>query len=330
MVRRGGFKVLIITILFLAFLRVSVSEAGTLTVIDKLGRKITVETPVKRAVLIITYELIPALDIWNQVIAVSRWAETSCDLYRAFISLHPEYKKISVGAGVNLNVETILKLHPDLIITWTYHIKTVRFLQEQGLKVFTVYPDSLKELYQLILLHGKLFGKEKRAKFVIKEMQKVFSFIQKRLKGIKKKKKVLYIGSKPTVVLGKIGVTADLIKIAGGINVAEKINRRYITVSSEQILKWNPDVIFIWGSASYNPEFVFKKWSYLKAVKRKQVFKLPHWSTWSPRSALLALFMAKKLYPSIFEDVNFEKFADNFYRKIFKISYNYVKKFEKF
>ncbi|MCD6548567.1 MAG: ABC transporter substrate-binding protein, partial [Thermodesulfobacterium sp.] len=116
----------------------------------------------------------------------------------------------------------------------------------------------------------------------------------------------------------------------GGINPAGFIKQRYADVSIERILLWNPDVIFIWGYAGYTPEWILNnsQWEHIKAVKNKQVYKLPHWSTWSPRVALVALYMAMKIYPEYFKDINFEKIADNFYRKVFGISYKQVKPYE--
>jgi iron complex transport system substrate-binding protein len=65
---------------------------SSLTLTDKLGRTVTIDIPVKRAVVVITYELVPALGIWDQIVGVSRWAEEECDLYRTFVKTKPELK----------------------------------------------------------------------------------------------------------------------------------------------------------------------------------------------------------------------------------------------
>jgi len=58
------------------------------------------------------------------------------------------------------------------------------------------------------------------------------------------------------------------------------------------------------------------------------VYKAPEWSTWSPRLAPIALWMAMKTYPEYFRDINLYKVTDEFYRKVFGISYSKVKKIE--
>jgi len=42
----------------------------------------------------------------------------------------------------------------------------------------------------------------------------------------------------------------------------------------------------------------------------------------------MALYMAIKLYPEQFKDVNFENVADRFYQKVFGISYYKVRQYE--
>lgn len=329
MVCRAYIKILV----FLIFIPwVEVCYASTLTLTDKLGRTVTVNAPVKRAVIVITYELIPALNLWDQVVGVGRWAEENCDVYKAIVKANPIFKRITVGAGSDLNVEVVLKLDPDIVITWMFKPDTIRFLEEKGIKIIGIYPESLSELYQVMRMHGKLFGEEKRTEEVIREMEKIFQLIKNRVSKIPldKRKKVIHLGGKPTTVSCGTGVANDVIEIAGGINPAGSIKQRNMDVSIERIIQWNPDVIFIWGSAGYNESWLYNnsQWRFVSAVKEKRVYKLPRWSTWSPRLAPIALWMAIKIYPEYFFDISFERITEEFYIRVFGISYWMVKEFE--
>ncbi|MEZ0343811.1 MAG: ABC transporter substrate-binding protein [Caldimicrobium sp.] len=331
MVCRNYFKILVFLI---TLTWIETAYASILTITDELGRKVTLEVPVKRAVIAITPELIPALEIWDQVAGVSDWAEKSCSLYQAFVFSGLKPRKPTVGTGTNLNVEAILRLKPDVVITWSYNTKVIEFLESKGIKVIAIWPDTIKELYEVIRLHGKLFGKEKRAEVVISEMEKMFKFLKKRSAKIPyfQRKKVLHLGGKPTTVSGKIGITNDIIELIGGINVAKEINARNADVSIERIIRWNPDVIFIWGSAGYDESLFYNnsQWRFVKAVRNRQVYKLPRWSSWSPRLAPIALYMSTKTYPELFKDINFEDMLNKYYKKVFGISYDKVKKYEKY
>jgi iron complex transport system substrate-binding protein len=332
MVYRAYHKVLIIFFLSLLWGE-GITSASSLIVTDKLGRKVIVEVPVKRAIIGITYELIPAFDLWGQIAGVSRWAENFCSLYRAEITANPGWRRPTVGEGTDLNIEMVLKLKPDLVITWTYNPQLITFLENKGVKVIGIYPENLDETYQLIRLHGRLFGKEKRAFELISEMEKVFNIIRTQVAKIPsaEKKRVIYLGGKPTTVSAGIGVTNDVINLIGGRNPAGTIPERNIEVPIERIIAWNPQVIFIWGNAGYSAEWILKssQWRSVVAVKEGKVYKAPEWSTWSPRLALYALWMAMKVYPEYFRDINFEDEADKFYRTVFGISYYKVKAYEK-
>lgn len=296
---------------------------------DKTGKIVNVQVPVKRAVLLTTYELIPALGIWDQIAASGKWTNSN-DLIRASgrnLSSLP-----SVGSGIDINMESMMKIRPDLVVSWTFRQEQVNFMEDKGLTVISIYPDSMAELYEVLKLHGRLFGKEKRMDYCLSRMDEIFSLIKKRSCKIKnsEKQKVLWLGGRPTGVSGAAGLTNDIIKLIGAVNSASEIGGRNSDVSVEKIIRWNPDVIFIWGNATYGASDILNnpQWKHIKAVKDGRVYKAPEWSTWSPRVAPVALWMAIRTYPSFYKDINFEEVTDNFYRKVFNIPYSMVKKIE--
>ncbi|MEW6162506.1 MAG: ABC transporter substrate-binding protein [Nitrospirota bacterium] len=316
-------------IIFMFLLSISgISSAETITYKDKLGRVINIPIPAKRAVLLITYELIPALGIWDRVVGIGRWAYDN-DLMKA---TRPDIERSipSAGTSSDVNIEAIIKLKPDVVLTWSYKPEVVRFMEEKGLKVIAVQPESLDELYDVMRLHGRLFGKEKQMEHFINQMGKIFKLIKERVSKIPddKRQKVLWLLGKPTIVSCGISVTNDVFKLIRGINPASFIPQNYADISMEQIIAWNPDVIFIWGNAKYGAQDILNnsQWRHIKAVREGRVYKSPDWSTWSPRLAPIALWMATKTYPEYFRDINLERLTDDFYRKVFGIPYNKVKK----
>lgn len=307
-------------------------EAATITYTDKTGRVVNIPVPVKRVVDFQTIELIPALDIWDKIVGVGRWAYDN-DLMRA---TKPDIEKTipsAAGSGSDVNIEVLLKLKTDLVIIASNKTESIRFMEEKGIRVLTVFPEKLDELYDLIRLHGRLFGKEKKAEHSIEAMERIFNLIKDRVSKIPghKKRKVLWLGAKPTSVACGIGITNDVINLVGGINPASAIIRGYgfTEVSLEQIVVWNPDVIFISGYTSYTAEDILTnpQWRYIKAVREGKVYKGPaRWSPWSPRLAPVALWAAMKTYPDYFRDVKFERVTDDFFRKTYGIPYAKVRR----
>jgi iron complex transport system substrate-binding protein len=159
-------------------------------------------------------------------------------------------------------------------------------------------------------------------------MKRIFALIRARTASIppSARKKVLWIASKPTTVAGRIGVNNDLFGVINLINSAGSVNGRTAVVPLERIAAWNPDLIFIWGSARYGTADILAdpRWRHINAIKNRAVYKAPKWSTWSPRLAAIALWMASKAYPERFRDVNIDKTIDDFYQKVYGIPYGKV------
>lgn len=317
-------------VILLVTVSVSVVYAETITFKDKLGRKVNIRLPVRRAVFFETYELTAALGVWDRVVGISRYAYAN-DL---MLAVKPDIARTipSAGSGFDVNIESLLRFRPELVVTWTFNPESIRFMEEKGLKVIALYPESIAELYEAMRLQGKLFGKEKKVERCIDRMNKMFSFIRERCGKVppQKRKKIIWLGGKQTTVSGVKGINNDLIGLVGGINPGAALRELSLDVSMERIVAWNPDVIFIWGGAKYSAGDLLgsSQWRHAAAIRKKQVYKAPQWGTWSPRLAVVALWMAMKTYPDEFRDVNFFKTADDFYRAVYGISYRSVSRID--
>ena len=318
----------------LLFLSFSSVLAKTATFVDVYGRKVTLDLPVKKACLLVTYELIPALKIRNQIVAIGSWAYDDPIMKTTIPDLN-NIPSPGVG-GPGVNVELLKKLETDLIVTFRVPREELGFLESKGIKAFAIYPNSVKDLIEVIKWHGVVFGKKKEAEEVIKEMRSIMKLVEGKIHKIpfSQRKKAIWLHSDPTAVAGGDGIINDTLFKIGAINPAASLfpQLSVAKVSLEFLIKLNPDVIFIWGRAPFNPSDLMNspQWNYIKAIKEKRVYKLEALTTFSPRHVIDMLYMAIKLYPEQFKDVNFEKVADNFYRKVFGISYFQLKPYEKY
>ncbi|EDU7995285.1 ABC transporter substrate-binding protein [Salmonella enterica subsp. diarizonae] len=119
------------------------------------------------------------------------------------------------------------------------------------------------------------------------------------------------------------------LKMAGMENVASTLKvsgdaGRYINVSMEQIIQWNPDIIFVvFGSAKdiLNNKNPGQDWRNVKAFKNKMVFSTPvglhNWGGLSAETALLPLYMINKFNPSYISDEKLKEFTRLYYKKMF-------------
>lgn len=311
----------VVSVLLLVILlgRGTAAAAESTIVRDKLEGEMEISTPLQRVVFLSLYELIPVLQLWDRAVGVNRWAFQS-ELLKDF----PQLAAIpSVGTADRVNVESLLALRPDLVITWPYKPEEVEFIRKKGIRTMAVDPQNLKELVEVLDLCGRIFRKEERAAQVLFLMEEIFQLVKSKTADVTdhRKKKVLWLWLKPVTVSGKGGLQSDLTRMAGAVNVAEGLPLRYADVSMEVIIAWNPDVVFIWGNARYGVQDLQDnpQWRAVRAIRNGRVFKAPPWSTWSPASAVLALWMAQKIYPERFEGMGLQDRADEFFRKCYGI-----------
>ena len=306
------------------------AHGGSVAVTDKMGRRVSIPVPARRAVLLEGYEILPVLGAWDRLAGISRYAFDN-DLLTA---VRPDLRRTvpDAGSAFSGNAEALLRLHPDVVVTWSVYPDTIQFLAEKGLTVVAIYPESLPELYETMRLVGRILGAEPRAEAAIARMEETFALIRRRVAGIPEaeRKKALWLLGSPTSVGGGRGVTQDVFALAGLVNGAAGVPQRTVPVSAEKVVVWRPDILFIWGNASYSSHDVLSspQWRFVPAVKSGRVYKAPKWSTWSPRLAPIALWMAARAYPERFRDVAVDAAIDRFYRDVYAISYAQVRHIE--
>ncbi|MNL63873.1 Periplasmic binding protein [compost metagenome] len=96
----------------------------------------------------------------------------------------------------------------------------------------------------------------------------------------------------------------------------------------EQIIAWNPQVIFV---QDRYPSVVDEiknssQWQVIDAVKNHRVYLMPDyakaWGYPMPEAMGIGeLWMAKKLYPEKFKDIDMHKVADDWYQRFYRTHY---------
>jgi iron complex transport system substrate-binding protein len=94
------------------------------------------------------------------------------------------------------------------------------------------------------------------------------------------------------------------------------------------VLQWNPAVIFVQERYPAVVDDIKKtaSWQTIDAVKDNRVYLMPEyakaWGYPMPEAmALGELWMAKKLYPDRFQDIDMQKRADEYYRNFYGTDY---------
>lgn len=202
--------------------------------IDQLHRKISLLSDEPRIVSVVPSqtELLYDLGLESEVVGITKFC------------IHPNrwYKnKVRVGGTKNLNLQTIRKLHPTLILANKEENDKLQI--EQLSKEFPTWISDINNFAQaleMIEKVGKVVGKVLEAKRIILEIKRK----QLELYIPKGKKKVLYlIWQNPIMVVGKNTFIDDMISVCGFTNVVEDV--RYPTLSMQQVVQLNPDLLFL-------------------------------------------------------------------------------------
>jgi iron complex transport system substrate-binding protein len=258
----------VIPLLFLVF-SFSVSNSATRTLKDEVGREVTFPFAPKRIVSLapnIT-EILFSLGLDKEIVGVS----IHCNFPQKARS------KVRVGSYINLNYEKITSVTPDLIIaTGAGNTRgMVDRLEQLGFPTYVIHPKNFEDILESIIHIGQVVNREKEARVIIEGMRKRRQRVIELTKGLPRPRVFIQIGEAPIVTAGKGSFADDLIRIAGGENIAEKEKQVYPRFGMEEILKRSPEVILI---SSMNPKGDYQKilqewnrWKTIPAVRDGRV-----------------------------------------------------------
>jgi len=185
-------------------------------------------------------------------------------------------QKPKVGTVVEVSVEKIVALKPDLILATALTDRRAKeHFRQLGMNV-VVFPEAknFNEVCQQFLDLGKAVGKEEKARKIVAQAKEGVNSIAGRVKGTQKPKVFLEIGTKPLFTVTRDSFVNDFIVLAGGINVAAEA--RSGLYSREKVVAQNPDVIIIvgMGVATDQEKNVWRKFRNLSAVKNDRIYVL--------------------------------------------------------
>ena len=223
-------------------------------------------------------------------------------------------------------------------------------LEEAGIPVVYLSLEKPDVFLKDIELLGKILGEEDTASKIVAYYQEKLDYLRTHAERLSDKPRVLvvYYSVKGGVVYkapGRDWLQNYLVKLTGANSLSDEITGSgWKTLSVEQLIDWNPDIIFVVTYRLENPSSIDAalkilndtRLSGVNAVRHGRVYPIPNdglsWDMPIPRWILCALWMAKYVSPQTYNDINLTKETIDFYEKIYNISrndalnifYNYV------
>lgn len=266
------------------------------------------------------------------------WTPASWELYSKTLpqlNSIADFGEVEVGT---FSVEKVLSLKPDLLILAAWQYQVLEFDLEPIIEanIPIIVLDYNKEKVELHAksteLLGVITGEEKRAKELIDFYKNTANEVANRIEKAQLPKPKIYIefgnkGPNETGFTYGKDMWGALIDLAGGENIAAPFVKQWAPINPEQVIVSKPDVIMIAGRETElkkNQEAMvmgfnidekealkrleaYKNrpgWSALPAIKDNKLYGLYMGASRTLADAAMIQYIAKALYPSLFEDID--------------------------
>ena len=216
-------------------------------------------------------EIVAALGCADMLVAVDEHSDSPADIVA---------KLPKVGPDLDIEIDKVAAFKPDLVLaslTVPGHEKNIEGLEKAGLEYIAPAPTSLKEVYESILQIAERLDVLEKGETLVREMRKEILWAESK----KTPSILLQWWNNPVISPGGQSWVTDIIELAGGLNPLGYEEHKSRPLSDEEVLEIDPDIIIMaWCGGSeekLSTETIYKnrKWQNLKAVKNRQVFKIP-------------------------------------------------------
>lgn len=289
------------------------NKTATITFVDDLNRTVEIPKNPKRIV---------SLDSGAIEILYTLNASEKAVGRPSYLKYPKDALKLPDCGGIyHPNFEVIVNLHPDVVIvTWIHgrYAGVIKRFETYNVSVVGFdWPNTIPSLMNYIIKIGKISGKEKEAENLINDMttriEKITN-ITSRLDESQKPRvfiEMRYTRSKKEIKTygRKANLKTALVEAAGGKNIFANITG--YTVSSEEVIKRNPQVIIISVSSNtFSPDEYGKLvedvknrpgWNKIDAVKNNRICVISSsLASTNPRIVQGLEEYAKCIHPEIF------------------------------
>jgi len=328
-IRRGLAGAILALFFFFSFLFFPFffQPVWALTVTDSTGRSINLEHPPTRVVSLVPSltEALFVMGAGDQVVGV-----TLHDTWPSEAST-----KTVVGGFFRPSVDKVLSLNPDLVFVSGIQ-KEVIAAFDGVLPVILLNPGSVEEAFEQMRLLGRIMGREAGAEKIITDNRRILGDIQKKVAVIpaEKRKRVLRLMGRTSLMTpGADSFQQELIKLAGGIAHGVKRSGGVISLTDEEFIAFNPDVIYGCGGDKKAAELLFTKPAFqsISAIKNNRIDYYPCELTCraSTHVGYFVSWLASNLYSIEFSVCDDQIYPDAVNsREAVPVSLDYVKKAE--
>ncbi len=242
-----------------------------LQVVDDEGNTIIMDRPATRIISLAPSltEMLFAIGAGDRIVGVVEYSDYP-----------PEANDLPVvGRHDLLDMETIISLQPDLVVSWKSGnpAAAITRLRQLGLTVYVAEPRELSSIPRHMERMAALAGTGSEAAAVIHDFTDTLFRLQAKYAD-KPGVRVFYqVWDKPLITAGGNELINDMISLCGGNNIFADLRLMAPKVTTEAVLVRNPQVIIASGMDIARPEWLdaWLAWEQLDAVKQGHLYFIP-------------------------------------------------------
>lgn len=205
-----------------------------------------------------------ALGAGDRVVGVTSW----CD-YPA----EARSKEI-IGDAMNLNLELLLSLEPDLVVGDSTLVQShLESLEGLGIATFVVGPTTVAEVQSSLIDLGEAVGEKEKGEELAEAMEVRLAELVGSVQRSRKVRVFMEIWNEPLMTVGPGSFMHELIVLAGGENIAGDSPTPWPVFSGEVVIERDPEVIIL---TSFNLEEALNRsaWQVTTALQNGDVYEV--------------------------------------------------------
>ncbi len=298
--------VVIVAILFVVaafaggyMIRGMMADEGIITFVDDYGRSIELNGYPERIVSVAPTptEILFAVGAGDLVVGVDDYS-----------NYPPEVEGITKIGSYELNLETIVGLRPDLIISSDLvPVDQLEALEDLGIPYIVLASRTLDDVFSTIMLVGSITDHSADATELVDSLKERVDAVTilTNADGVVRPK--IYIEYFPMWTFGPGSFGHNLIELAGGFNIAENTSAEYTTITDEFIIAQDPDIIIytVGPMTTTTVDDITSRpvWDQINAVVNDKIYSIDDdlISLYGPRIIDGLEELAKLIHPEFFE-----------------------------
>lgn len=326
---------------------VGVDSSTPILITDALGRQVSLPAAPQRivitgkALVMITDAVYAFPEAPSRIVGLGNAGQGTSN----FIALiDPDYPRKAVLEN-NAGAEQIAALQPDLVLLKSYLAESVGApIETLGIPVIYVDFETPDQYSRDLAILGQVFQNEARAAELVAYYQSQVDAVQQAVQDVIEKPRVLllYYSDKDGSVAFNVPPLAwmqtQMVQMAGG-EIAwanANLSNGWTQVILEQIAAWDADEIFI---ISYNTSAsdvvaglaTDPNWQALRAVQSGRLHAFPadlySWDQPDTRWSLGLTWLAGRLHPQLFPDLDMLAEARSFYQILYGLDQDFFEQY---